>query len=354
MNLLNMIGFGGNQNHTPTNELPDTFPFPIKEGVFIENDIRTIYIRILTDTLRRTQGLKEDYEGLLWDNCVYSQEGKGLVSLIADAMAKQNELFLVYKKELDLIRVADQGEKAKIQADYKKMNKSETGIYLTFKDFTQTDMMKVYSALEFCTIRSLFKSMNLSSAIQFKMSDLRKSVNTIDAKAVIDQAAAIAKGMKDGKDALMDSNDIVETATPAVEATKNAIDFIAQKRSFYLGLPASYITGLAPKGLGDTGEGDAKAVERGLLAYYYVIIKPVLEDLLDAKTTFKTEDFYAISTALSALKDFSITDNEYISAENKLKIINRLFNLPEDSEGDEVEEPKKTDPVPPTTNEVEA
>lgn len=343
MNLLNMIGFGGNQNHTPTNELPDTFPFPIKESAFIATDIRTIYTRILTDVLRRTQGIKPEYEKLLWDNCVYSEEGKGLISLIADAMAEKKDLFIVYRKDLDLVRLATTQEQAQIKEDYKKSGKSKVGIYLTFTDFTATDMMKVYSALEFCTIRSLYKSMNLASAIQFKMSDMRASVNSIDAKAIIDQAQAIAKGMGAGKDALMDAKDIVETAQPNVDASKNAIEFIAQKRSFYLGLPASYITGLAPKGLGDSGEGEAKAVERGLLSYYYIIIKPVVETLFGITTTFKTEDFYAITTALSALKDFEVTSTELISTENKLKIINRLFDLPADAKGDEQPEPPENE-----------
>ncbi len=86
--------------------------------------------------------------------------------------------------------------------------------------------------------------------------------------------------------------------------------------------------------MGDSGEGDAKAVERGLKNYFFSIVKPVLETIFGIKATFKSEDFRQISSSLEALKTFELTSDELISQDNKRIIINKLFGLPEDEKGD--------------------
>jgi hypothetical protein len=47
---------------------------------------------------------------------------------------------------------------------------------------------------------------------------------------------------------------MIETSNPDLTSVKEAINFINQKRSFYLGLPESYISGILAGGLGDSGE----------------------------------------------------------------------------------------------------
>lgn len=334
MSLLSLIGWTGSQNHTPSSELPEIWPFPYIERDFIDVDLQNIYLRILTDVLERTQGIPKDSQNLLWDNCVASESSDGLVTMLAKAMVSKSDLFLVYEKALQIIRKATPTEESTIKADYKKQGKSSVGVYITFKNYTRTDMMKLYSALEYYSISSLYKSMNLSKAIQLKVTDLRASVGAADVSDVNTQARAIADALTKGKDILLDAKDIIETSKPDLKATNSSMEFIAQKRSFYLGMPATWITGLGPKGLGDSGEATAKDVERGLKNYYFAIIKPVIETIFGVVTTFKTEDFYGLSTALEALKTFELTTDELISQENKRTIINKLYGLPEDSVGD--------------------
>lgn len=322
-----------------TEELPEIFPFPIKQLDFVRCDVESIYSKILTDVIERTHGLKEETEALLWDSAVMTNAQEGLVSLLAKAMTDKQDLFLVYEKAVNVVRKATATEEAKIREDYKTKRVSESGVYVSFKNFQRSDMVKLYSALEYCTVGGLYKSANLSKAIQIKIEDLRKSVSLSDAAGAKTQAAEIAKSLAAGRDVLLGEKDSVETSKPDLEATEKSIMFLNERRSFYLGLPASYMTGVQTTGMGTTGENDTKAIERGLKSYFVSIVKPVLELLFSVKLSYKSQDFRNISGAMEVLKTFDLVSGELISLENKTKILNSLLDLPEDSEGDEQEAP---------------
>jgi len=329
MNLLKNIGFGTSSMPADTS-LPAIFDFLVLQKDFVRTDVTTIYKRILTDVLERTQGLKPELENVISDSCLGSEKSDGLVTLISKAMCDKAELFIVYDKSTKVVRKATTNEADMIKADYLKEAGSSVGFYLNFKDFNTSDMLKIYSGLEYCTVVSLHKSMNTAKALQFKMKSLRASVSEGDSETVVAQAKAIAKALGDGGDVLLDGEDTIETLIPDLQAATKSMDFIAQKQSFYLGVPATYLTGLAPSGLGDSGEGDRKAVERGLKPFFQSIIKPVLDSIFDSQVTFKTEDFGGVTAALMALKDFEITTDELISAEDKKLIIHKMFNLSTD------------------------
>lgn len=331
-------------------ELPSIFPFAVAERDFVSIDLQNIYARILTDVLERTQGISDEQQALLWDNCVASEAQDGLVTMLAKAMVNKKDLFLVYRPELKIVREALEEEKRQIREDYQARNESAAGVFITFKNFTKTDMLKIYSVLEYCAVASLNKQMNLSKALQIKISEMRASTGLTDSKDLEDQAKAIAEHLGKGLDVMIDAKDILEMLKPDMTATQAAMDFIAEKRSFYLGLPASWITGAAPKGLGDSGKGNAKDVERGLKGYYFAIVKPVLETLFKASTSFKSEDFDGLATSLEALKTFDITSDDHLSKENKTLVINKLFGLPQDEKGDR-EKPALT-PAPPPARDV--
>lgn len=324
------FGFGSS---TAVEELPDIFPIAMIQNDFVTADMISIYSRILTDVIERTQGIPEGIEPSLWDNCLASEKSEGMVTLLAKAMAEKKELFLVYDKSTKILRKATNAEETKIREDYKKSAASTTGTYISFKNYTRTDMVALYSALEYATVAALNKSMNLSKAVQVKLKNLRSSVAAIDSADVKAQAVAIANGLKCGKDVMLDAEDILENAAPDLTAAQSSMELIAQKRSFYLNMPASWITGLAPKGLGDSGEGDAKSVERGLKGYFFSIVKPVVEALFGGKLTFKSEDFRQLASALEAMKTFELTSEELMSSENKLGIINKLFGFPDGTKG---------------------
>ena len=335
MNFLEKIGFTGFGAKNTEVELPSLFPLSVAENDFIAMDIETIYARILTDVLERTQNIPDEKKSLLWDSCLASEKSDGLVTLIVKAMYHKSDLFIVYDSATNVVREANQTEKTQIRADYIKMGKSASGVYLTFKNYRRTDMLKIYAVLEYCAIGGLNKSMNLSTALQFKMNDMRASVATVDSGVTQAQALAIAEALKKGRGALLDGKDTIELAKPDLTATTAAMDFISEKKSFYLGLPSSYITGdLTSGGIGDTGTGDAKAVERGLRGYYFSIIKPTVEALFGIKTEFETEDYAQISTTLEVIKTFELASDELVSQKNKQIIVNRMLGLPENTKGD--------------------
>ncbi len=262
----------GRGDDTPCDELPLIFPLDLKKDDFVEIDVINIYQKILTDVIERTQGIKEEQYDLFFDNCVQSESAHGLISLLARAMAFRRQLFLVYNPALGVLRIATPEEQSQIQADYAYQGKSSIGVFLSFVHYLKSDLVRLYSALEYITIASLHKSMNLSVAIQLKMNDLRESTGLADAAQVKAQAQKIAKALGGGRDVLMDAKDVIENAVPDLTAIAASIDYLSEKRAFYLGLPKSYLHGEMTTGIGTTGESDTKATERGLKNYYHSIM----------------------------------------------------------------------------------
>ncbi len=341
MSLSTLFGFGLG-SEVSWQELPNIFPMPIEQDLFVRIDIIAIYSKILIDTLERTHGLNDDQVALLWDNCVKSNSTDGLITMLAKSMADKLDLYIVFEKAVNVVRHATAEEQAKIKADYESQAKSSVGVYISFKNFRRSDLVKFYLGLEYCTVGSLHKSMNLSKALQVKISDLRGSVNLSDSAAAKAQAKGIATALSQGKDVLLDAKDTIETNKPDLTAVDAAIDFLIQKMCFYLGMPDSYLSGEQTGGMGTSGENDMRAVERGLKAYFFSIVKPTVEALFGVKVSYKTQDFRNITAAMEVLKVFTLVDSELISSENKLKIINQLMDLPENAVGDP---PKKTQPA---------
>lgn len=327
-----LFSFWGKAASDAPNELPEIYPLPLALNLFTQTDVTATYAKILTDTLERTHGLKEEQETLLWDNCVQSETNEGLVTLLSKAMVSKSELFLVYLPSVNVLRIATDDEKKKIKEDYATAAKSDTGVYISFKNFKKTDLLLVYSALEYCILASLHKSVNIAKAVQIQVDGLRSSVALSDAEVAFAQARSIAAGLRAGKDIVLDAKDRITNATPDVSPTEKAIAFLDAKRAFLLGFPLAYISGLQTGGLGATGESDMRAVERGLKLVFKSIIQPVLSALFDAKTEFKSQDFRQMSMALEVLKTFELVSDDYLSRESKQDILARVFDLDPDEE----------------------
>jgi len=327
--------------------LRDIFPIPILQQDFVTIDVQNIYTRILTDVLERTQGIPEEAKPLLWDNCLASEKQDGLLTTVAKAMVAKKDLFLVYKPALKIVRAATADEETQIKADYKARGESKVGVYVSFKSYLKSDMVKFYSMLEYCAVGGLWKQANLSKAILLKISDLRASVSLADSAKASEQGKKLADGLADGKDVVMDAKDIIESLSPDLTATNSTLELISKKHSFYLGLPASYFSGEGQgSSMSDTGKADSKAVERGLKPYYFSIAKPLIEGIFGVKTTFKSEDAEGLTAALSALEIMDRTSNEFLSMDNKTLVINKAFGLDESAKGDEPEEVVPP-PIPP-------
>lgn len=330
--LISAFGFKTGAVNT-SYEVPNIYPLSLEFALFVDSDLENIYRKILIDCVERTEGVPEKYESAIWDNCLESEAAKGLVTLLAEAMTRKADLFLIYNEAVGVLRLADAEEQRQIKLDYAQNGKSSVGVYISFKNYKRTDMLKIYSEMEYSILNSLNKTMNLSKAIQIKMSDMRKSVGAFDSEEIIAQAKSIANALKDGNDVLMDSNDMVETSTPDISSTEKAIMFLDAKRAFILNLPLSYINGEQTGGIGSTGEADSRAVERGLKHYWISILKPALAALFGVKPTFKSHDFRQITSAMEALKTFELTTEDLISLENKRLIVSKLFDIPNDLKG---------------------
>jgi hypothetical protein len=337
---------GGSES---VDSLRDIFPIPIAQKDFIGIDVQNIYTRILTDVLERTQGIPEEAKNLLWDNCLGSEKPDGLITMLAKAMVNKKELYLVYRKDLKVIRSATPVEETQIKLDYKDRGESKVGVYITFKNYIKSDMVQFYSMLEYCAIGGLWKQANLSKAVLLKISDLRASVSVMDSAKAAEQGSKLAEGLSQGKDLVMDAKDIIESLTPDLTATNSTLDLISKKHSFYLGLPASYFSGEGQgSSMSDTGKADSKAVERGLKPYYFSIAKPVIEGIFGSKTSFKSEDSEGLTVALNALEIMDRTSNEFLSLENKTLVVNKAFGLDDKQKGDKPD--PAADIVPPPVN----
>jgi hypothetical protein len=240
-----------------------------------------------------------------------------------------------------VLRRATHDEEVKIKTDYEKTGKSSVGVFVSFRKYIKTDMLTLYSALEYCVLASLYKTMNLAKAVQIKVKDLRAGVSLNDAELAANQAKEIACALKAGKDVMLDAGDEIATASPDVSPTEKAMQFLDRKRAFVLALPFAYITGEQTGGLNASGEADTMAVERGLKLYFASIIQPVLKALFQVDVEFKSQDFRTITSALEALKAFELASDENLSREAKQEILARMFGLDPDEEKKALEKEAK-------------
>jgi hypothetical protein len=326
-----------NKTTESNDELPDIFPLDVVQRDFTRMDILSTYTKILTDTIERTFGIPKQLEKLLWDNCVQTESNDGLITLLAEAMTEQRDLFIVYSPSVKILRKATEKEEAQIRDDYKKMGESKVGVYISFKKYRRTQMLLVYSSFEYCVLASLNKTLNISKAVQIKINDLRASVSLNDSEVAKEQGQKIAKALSNGKDVMLDKNDEITSANPDTSSTEKAIGFLDAKRAFILSLPISYISGLQTAGIGSTGEADTKAVERGLKQYFVSIVQPVLNSLFNIETKFKSQDFRQMNTALEVLKTFDLVSDENMSREAKQEIVSRVFELDANEERANIE-----------------
>lgn len=330
MGVLDFL-FSG-KSSTSSAQLPEIYPLAISKTDFIRADIEHTYAKILTDVIERTHGIPKSVQPSLWDNCLQNEANQGFVSLLAEAMTKKTDLFLVYVASTKVLRKATMEEQTQIRSDYKTSGGSKVGVFISFKNYRRTSMLEIYSAFEHCLLSSLNKILNLSRAIQIKIHELRASVSLKDSEVAAEQARNIAKALGEGDDVYTDKLDEIVTATPDTSGTEKSIRFLAAKRAWILSFPLAYIVGDLTDGMNASGEGDMREIERGLKQYFVSIIQPVMKALYGAEVEFRSEDFRQMTTALSVLKDFDLTSDEYLSRESKKQVVARVFDLDADEE----------------------
>lgn len=328
--------------------LGEIFPLTlINQNDFVRQDVLSTLKKILRDTLAKTHGLSEEQSAAMNDSCVQTEAPKGLVTLLAEAMLDQQEIFIVYKKKV--VRLADNEEKTQILADYKAKASSSVGIYVSFKNYDAARRLKLYSALEYLSTCSIFAQSNLSKSLQVKISSLRASISLADSEVAKTQASEIARSLKAGEATLLDKLDEIVVPTVDTSATEKALDFTNMKRAEILGMPVVWLEGATTNGMNASGEADERAVERGLMYYFDWIIQPICFALFAAKVTFKTQDFRLVESALNALRTFDLTSDSLLPRKAKLDIVARMFNIEVDELEKMLAAEEKEKPEPATT-----
>lgn len=348
MNLFKFLGSGDSGDDK---SLPRIFPLAIKGEAFSSSDIVTTYQKILTDTFERTHGLNEVQESALWDNCVRSESGEGLVTMLAKAMAEKADLFVVYKASV--LRRATPSEAETIKTEYDGKAESKGGVWISFEGYRRTEMLNIYSALEYCVLASLNKSMNVAKSIQIKINDLRASTALNDSDVAFAQMIKIAKALAAGEDVGLDAKDFVEVPKIDMSPTEKAMAFLDAKKAFHLSLPLSYISGEQTTGIGSTGEADSRAVERGLKQYFVSIARPALKAIFNADVKFKSQDVRQMTSALDTLQKLDISSDDLLPRARKIELVARMFDLdPKEIDKElKAQKPKPVD-APPTTESV--
>lgn len=309
------------------NEIKALFPLMLKCDLFIINDIVSTYTKILTDTVDRTFGIPKEAEKYLWDNIIEGDDGEGLITMLAKAMANRADLYIVYKPSIGVIRYATRDEQDKIKKDYEKNGKSSVGVYVSFKKYRRTEMLRIWSEFEYCLLAGMNKQLHLSQSVQLKVNELRASVSLQDSEVAIKQAKAIAEAIRNGNEVLIDKNDEITMMNVNMDASKSSMEFLATKKAWILSMPASYLSGEQTEGIGSSGENDSRAVENGLKQYFVSILKPICDLLFDADCKFKSRDFRNMTTALEVLKTFDLVSDDNLSRESKQEIVALVFDL---------------------------
>jgi hypothetical protein len=339
------FGFLWRKKGTTSNMVvEEIYSLSYQKDKFIAADIISTYVKILTDVVDRTHGLKDKTYKVLWDNCLYGEVREGLISLVAAAMATCTDLYLVYSPSTDVIRQATQDEKNKIIEDYKNKSPNPRGWIISFKDYYKTNMYKIYSELEYCAINSFNTIMNLSKAVQIKIDGLRKSVSALDASEAVSQAQEVASALRSGNDVLLDSKDDITNSSPNITPTKESVIFISGKKANILGMPLSYVNGELQSGIGSSGDSDTRAIERGLKQYYHSIMEPIFSSIFKNETEFRENDFREITSKLETLKAFDLVGNEILSLETKREIACKMFDVDFEEELERLGSEENTEP----------
>lgn len=339
---MGFFDFLNNRSSTSSNEIENIFPLALIKNDFIHNDIVSTYQKILTDTIDRTFGIPKAAQQFLWDNALVSENNCGLVSMLAQAMADQKDLFIVYKPSIGVIRKATFAEEQVIRADYQKDGSSKNGVYVSFKKYKRTMMFKIWSEFEYCLLAGMNKQLHISQAMQIKINELRSSVSLNDSTVAVAQAQSIASALKKGNDVMIDKNDEVAVLSVNMDASEKGMDFLAQKKAWILSVTAAYLSGEQTSGIGSTGENDSRALENGLKQYFLTIIKPVCDLLFDIDCKFRSRDFRDIASSLEVLKTFDLVSNENISQQAKQEIVARVFDLDLDEEQKQIKKEGKS------------
>lgn len=337
--MASLFGITFSRPSAVTSPVPALWPMSLVSKLYTEIFMRMIYSRILMDVLARSHKISDTFRPLLLNSC----EGlgqKGLVGYIVESMVRQDVLVLKY--EANILAVPEYKEREAILTELKDGKQRERVLVLSFKDYHRSTVLRQYLEHKYLLLCTQNKALNLSAAVQIKIDNLRQSVALNDGDPAEEQARKIAEALLEGRPALLDSKDVIELLSPDTGPLKEVSADLHAEISFILGLPLSWITGVQKVGLGDTGDADARAIERGLEPYFWESVYPAFQKLFGVSLTFQTDDYRNITPGLEALKTFELTGDGLMAWEEKRKVVADLLGLDEKA----IEKPEQEEPLP--------
>ncbi|MDR3243500.1 MAG: hypothetical protein LBT79_01995 [Elusimicrobiota bacterium] len=325
------IGFiTGNQNTERVYAFDNPFAFDkcIKQNDFVSISVEALYRKILTDCYAKSAYIAPDNQKFYWDTVVKSygknNADKGLISLLANAMSQQQDLFVVFQN--DVLRAANFEEQRKIQEAFKdKKQPFKNGFWFSFTDYKLTSIIKTLDVFQYILLTATYTSINISKSIQLHISKLREDISKSEKASATEQAKQITEGMKDGKSILIDLLDKIELAKIDMTPTKTGIEFINGLKAYYLNAPLSYVCGQLLQGISTTGESDNIAVERCIEGFFHTIFKPVSDEIFKSNISFVSDNWRMLQAASDLIKTLEMTTSDTINPTIKENIVNSIF-----------------------------
>jgi hypothetical protein len=301
----------------------------LRSNIYTEIYLNAIFTRILSEVFYRSEPISDEFRRLLRTSYAGSGQ-KGLIEYIVCAMVGQKDLVLKY--EAGILHEPNYGEKSKILDDVKKGTKLEQTLVLSFREYHKVTVLRQYLLHKYLLLCTQNKALNISTALQLKIDGLRSTVGMKDFKSEggpYDQAKEIVNALLDGRPAVLDSKDTLDLLAPDISPLKEVSSDLHSEMAFILGMPISWISGIQKGGLGDSGDADARAIERGLEPYFWESAYPSFESLFGVKLKFQTEDYRNIQPALEAMRTFQLDEGELLPKEIQQKILYQLLDIKE-------------------------
>ena len=304
-------------------DLASPYKLTVNEKNFVDFQTALLYQKILKRCYAKSNGFPDEAALNLWDSVELSNAQYGTISLISNAMTDKKELILV--NDSGIIRVATYQEAEAIKKDYAEGKTSQKGVYMNFRKYTMTDIIKIYMSLIYDIMGGAKTNLGLAKALQIKIADLRKTVATSSSEDAVAQVKKIVKALKEGKSVGIDAGDSIVTTelqtTPIVDGLKLVYGCLAS----LLGVSTSFICGELTSGMAVTGEADVNANEDGIKDFFNSVFKPIHEKLFDIKLTFKTDNWRKVKEFSSIIP--YIESSMYLDEAKKKELINSTFEV---------------------------
>ena len=256
----------------------------LKREEFVRLKVFSLMQKIFNDCYRYSTKMSDtDMENSLFDTVVYKDAHYGLISKMAELVAKNAKCYLVY--DSGIVREATVEERKQIDQDYSTKLTYQYGIILDFTKYSIGRLLAHYFHQIYTIEQANNNSISLGGSIQLKISKYRESLGYEESMSpeIQQQASNIVKYAKDGKPLVIDAQDILEQtdASKNITVADSSRDRCYRELAAAIGGPVSYITGQAEdtNGSGTSYERLDGRAEDMIKNFWITVFKPVTESL---------------------------------------------------------------------------